>query len=156
VLRTGLGPIRSGFRTERLRQAVKSRSTAEAIRNSLRSCPFRATSMSPTGNPPARGIGSEIAHRSRKFTRLVLPASREDLAAKPSGVVLSESKGATIFVVGMIRASNCWVTRSIAATSLARARWVLIKSAEDIALPRSSDARTLGSMACGLRPRRSS
>src|SRR5215468_354235 len=29
--------------------------------------------MSPTGKPPALGIGSEIAHRSRKFTLALSP-----------------------------------------------------------------------------------
>ena len=40
---------------------------AAATRNNLRSCPLRATSISPTGSPPARGNGSEIAQRSKKL-----------------------------------------------------------------------------------------
>ena len=38
------------------------------MRNNLRSCPLRATSISPTGNPPARGSGNEMAQRSKKLT----------------------------------------------------------------------------------------
>jgi hypothetical protein len=71
------------------------------------SCPFRAINISPTGNPPARGMGSEIAHKSKKFTIPVLPASKAVLAIKPSGVVLSDSKGATIFVVGTSAVRSC-------------------------------------------------
>jgi NAD(P)-dependent dehydrogenase (short-subunit alcohol dehydrogenase family) len=48
--------------------AAKSRSIAAAIRNNLRSWPLRATSISPTGSPPTRGSGIEIAQRSKKLT----------------------------------------------------------------------------------------
>jgi hypothetical protein len=53
--------------------AARTRSTA-AIRNNLRSWPLRATSISPTGSPPARGRGSEIAQRSKKLTIQPAPA----------------------------------------------------------------------------------
>src|SRR6266566_3290726 len=76
-------------------QPANSRSTAAAIRNRRWSWPFLATSISPTGRPPARGRGSEIAHRSKKLTQLVLRTRIACLARKVSGVPTSDNFGAT-------------------------------------------------------------
>ena len=58
--------------------------------------PLRATSISPTGNPPARGSGSEIAQRSKKLAIARLRRTSAFLAVKPSLLETSAIVGATI------------------------------------------------------------
>src|SRR5207244_7156838 len=97
--------------------AAKRRSTAAPIRNNLRSWPLRATSISPTGSPPARGSGSEIAQRSKKFTMLVLRETSWRLALNASRLLeTSAIVGATIGVVGSTSASTSSSRPSIART----------------------------------------
>src|SRR5215475_934104 len=48
--------------------AASNRSTAAAMRNRRWSLPLRAISIRPVGSPPSRGIGKDMAQRSKKFT----------------------------------------------------------------------------------------
>ena len=106
--------------------AAKRRSTAAAIRNNLRSWLLRATSISPTGSPPARGSGSEIAQRSKKLTIAGLRRSSPFLAVKPSLLETSAIVGATIGVVGNTSASRSERRASIARTRAVRSRSIAI------------------------------
>ena len=54
----------------------------------------------PVGNPPARGSGSEMAHKSKKLAVEVLRRSGAFFRANTSGDVISAMVGATIGVVG--------------------------------------------------------
>src|SRR5438445_11713983 len=85
--------------------AARTRSTAAAIRNTLRSWPLRATSISPTGSAPARGRGSDIAQRSKQLTIAGLRSTIPLLAVKPALLATSVIIGATIGVVGTTSAS---------------------------------------------------
>jgi hypothetical protein len=83
------------------------RQTAAAIRSNLRSRPFRATSISPTGRAPTRGSGSETAQRSKKLIMLVLRKPSSCLAMKASKLAeTSVMVGATIGVVGNTNPSS--------------------------------------------------
>ncbi len=98
------------------------RSIAAATRNNLRSCPLRATSISPTGSPPARGSGREIAQRSKKLAIAGLRRTNAFLAVKPSLLETSAIVGATIGVVGNASASRSDRRASIARTRTVRSR----------------------------------
>jgi len=83
------------------------------MRNSRWSWPFLATSIKPTGSPPSRGNGREIAHRSKKFTQFVLGPTKAFLAKKPSTVITSDILGGRIFTVGSTMTSISLATRQM-------------------------------------------
>jgi hypothetical protein len=80
--------------------AARIRSTAAAIRNNLRSRPLRAISINPTGSPPARGQGSDMAQRSRRLAITVLRIRIASVASSASTSESSVMVGATIGIVG--------------------------------------------------------
>ena len=71
--------------------------------NSRRSWPFRPTSIRPVASLSGRGIGNEIAQRSKKLTGLVLRRSNAFLRPNSSDFATSAILGATIGVVGSIK-----------------------------------------------------
>src|SRR6476646_2239205 len=85
--------------------AAKRRSIPAAISNRRRSWPLRATSINPTGNPEP-GMGSEIAHMSKKFHVDVLRKRSMFLVPNVLESCISAIVGAAIGVVGSTHASN--------------------------------------------------